>query len=65
MQDDLFSKLQHGSYGGIEFPVLEININTGSTAAIHRFPYRRGGIVERTGADPYTGTMKCAFYNGL
>lgn len=64
-QNDLFSKLQPGSYDKLIFPVLSVTLNTGSSAAMHRFPYRKGVMVERTGADPITGTMQCAFFTGL
>jgi len=64
-QDDDFGNLEPGSYDGVVFHVIDVNLLTGSAAAFHKFPNKPGQRVEPTGREPVSGWMRAAMFNKL
>jgi hypothetical protein len=66
IDDTIFSQLPVGSYEGVVFPVVDVTISAGSSAAAyHKFPHKPGQIIELTGREPVHGSMTIALFNNL
>lgn len=63
--EDAFAQLPAGSYKGVVFPVISVQLHTGSAAAFHKFPYKPGQRIEYTGREPVAGVMLVAMFNSL
>ncbi len=63
--NDLFDGLLPFSWRGIQFPIVETEIELRQDLAIHKFVDRDGAHVEGTGRAPLQITARIPFLNGL